>query len=162
MEKTHEVVFQASAHKTFRLSFHGEIVDKAVNASLPVCKVFGKELFVNEPACNRLLNASSHHVMPSWIIPAVEPKQVPNVTWDKTVHKSLWSYHPPSSKKNRKLVVDVTIFYLNLEKDEKGDIKLIRNAIPEMIKVSKAEAPKERIHGNAIPLKWKPWVYLLQ
>lgn len=157
----HTLHFKNAASKKLQLTFYGEITDAPSTGCLPVCKAFGREFFVHQPLKNATMNASSHYVVNAWNVSTVKGKEIANMPWTTTVIQFPFQWTPSSCKLSRTVEIDVTFYTLTLESEKRGNVKLLRQAIPDMIKTVNESIRRESSKAVIAP-KWRPFLYLLQ
>ena len=156
------LVFKASPGKKLQLSFYGDITDTPVTGCLPVCTAFGKEWFVKAPPHNAMGSALSHYVVPSWLVPTVKGKEVANMWWESHTTQMVFVYTPSNCKHPRSAEIEVKIHTMTLKNDLKGPVKLLRQAMPPMIKTAKeADLLSRNSTTSSLPPKWRAFMYLL-
>ncbi len=156
------LVFKASPGKKLQLPFYGDITDTPVTGRLPVCTAFGKEWFVKAPPHNAMGSALSHYVVPSWLVPTVKGKEVANMWWESRTTQMVFVYTPSNCKHPRSAEIEVKIHTMTLKNDLKGPVKLLRQAMPPMIKTAKeADLLSRNSTTSSLPPKWRAFMYLL-
>ncbi len=161
--KSKNLVFNCACHKQLRLTFFGEIVSEATSGCLPICNCFGKEWFVKAPPLNTFHDAAHNYTVPAWNVPTIKSKEQPTVKWtvsEPDTHQFEFSFCPSNCKNTRHCTVGLQICTLTLADEYKGDVVLLRDAMPAMVKTVRAS--QKRVSTSALPAKWRPFLHLLQ
>ena len=101
------------------------------------------------------------YVAPAWIVPVVKGKGKPTLSWPKSQHAFTFNFLPANCKTVRKFQVALQIFTLQLAQEYNSPIVLLRGAMPDMVETLKAP-PKSNVGAGPLPLRWRPFLYLLQ